>query len=56
MDNLVSCISQSLFLLALGTALGSLILAGFVKSCSHFGLLPASEEDGEWRRYLTDFD
>jgi hypothetical protein len=52
METLVSYLDQSLFLLALGASLGSVVLVGFVKSCSHFGLMPAKEEAAEVHQYL----
>jgi hypothetical protein len=56
MNAIVSYITHSLFLLTLGAALGSILLAGFVKSCSYFGLLPVRDQDGEWHRFLRNFD
>lgn len=52
METLISYIGNSLFLLTLGAALGSILLAGFVKSCSYFGLSTVRVDAGEWRHYL----
>jgi hypothetical protein len=56
MDTFFSYISHSLFLLTLGAALGSILLAGFVKSCSCFGLLPVREDAGQWHQLLKSLE
>ena len=56
MDTFFSNICHSLFLLTLGAALGSILLVGFVKSCSFFGLLPVREGAGQWHQILKSLE
>lgn len=56
MNALISYIGHSLVLLTLGAALGSILLVGFLKSCSYFGLLPVREDAERWHQFLKRLD
>jgi hypothetical protein len=52
MNAIISYISHSFILLTLGAALGSILLVGFLKSCSYFGLMPVGEDAERWHQLL----
>lgn len=56
MNALISYISLSLILLTLGATLGSILLVGFLKSCSYFGLMPVREDAERWHQLLKRFE
>ena len=52
MEAIITYIGSSLFLLALGIALGVILVAAFVKSCSLFGLLTVRRDTREWYHHV----
>ncbi len=56
MNALISYISHSFVLLTLGATLGSILVVGFLKSCSYFGLLPVREDAERWHQFLKRFE
>ena len=56
MNALISYISDSFILLTLGAALGSILLVGFLMSCSYLGLLPVRGDAARWHQFLKKFE